>query len=467
VHRKVPVGPVRRKGGAPKVLAVSIWTSLEPTSTTVDPGTSVTIKLRLRNTTDLVEEYRVGVVGGPAVWAGVEPQTLRLYPGTSGTVDIAFQPPRSPDATAGGHPFAVEVTPTEQPGLKSVVEGHLTVTPFTEIQTELVPPSVRGRLRGKPKLAVDNYGNTTLTASLTGKDTGGRLGFELHPANVQIEPGRAAWVRGRIKPESVTWFGQRESHPYTVRVLRSGMEPLDVEGTYVQPAVMPRWLLVVGSLVLAMTLAFAVAWLTFQPTYSSRTRESAISPAGNPLPIAAAPSAEPHSETPTPKATAAPHPKQPSKKHSAPAPHPHAHAGSAAGGGSHGPTVRFTRSIVSYASGRCIDVPGSDGSDGTPLQIWDCIGSPGQRWSFMSDGTIRSLGFCLDVAWANSADGTQIQIARCNGNQAQHFVLSEAADLVNVGANKCVDVRDNQTANATRLQLWQCAGTANQKWYLV
>jgi hypothetical protein len=42
--------------------------------------------------------------------------------------------------------------------------------------------------------------------------------------------------------------------------------------------------------------------------------------------------------------------------------------------------------------------------------------------------------------------------------------LSAAGDLVNVSANRCVDVVDNNTANGAQLQLWDCAGTANQKW---
>lgn len=262
---------------------MGIWSSLDPASASVEPGGAESVTLRLRNTTDLVEEYRIAVAGEPAVWAGVEPRTLRLYPGTTGTAEITFRPPRSPDATAGGHPFAVEVVPTEQPGDKTVVEGHLTVAPFTEVRAELLPHTVRGRFGGKPRFAVDNLGNTRLTASLTGKDNGGQLGFELHPANVQVEPGRAAWVRGRIRPGGIAWFGQHESHPYKVNVLRSGMEPVEVEGVFVQHAVMPRWLLGVMTLLLVCTIAFTIAWFTFKPDVKSRARSGATVPAGAPL----------------------------------------------------------------------------------------------------------------------------------------------------------------------------------------
>ncbi|MFD7751907.1 RICIN domain-containing protein, partial [Streptomyces sp. NPDC059757] len=31
-------------------------------------------------------------------------------------------------------------------------------------------------------------------------------------------------------------------------------------------------------------------------------------------------------------------------------------------------------------------------------------------------------------------------------------------------ADKCMDATGNSSANGTRLQIWTCAGTANQKW---
>ena len=70
----------------------------------------------------------------------------------------------------------------------------------------------------------------------------------------------------------------------------------------------------------------------------------------------------------------------------------------------------------------------------------------------------------MDVAWGSRDDGAVIQLAKCSGNPAQQFVLSTAGDLVNPQADKCVDAKDNGTKDGTKLQLWTCAGTANQKW---
>ncbi|MFJ2478530.1 ricin-type beta-trefoil lectin domain protein [Streptomyces sp. NPDC087659] len=118
----------------------------------------------------------------------------------------------------------------------------------------------------------------------------------------------------------------------------------------------------------------------------------------------------------------------------------------------------------SHASGRCISVVGGVGKDGSPLQISDCNGSASQKWQFMSDGTIRSMGLCMDLARASTLNGTVVQLATCNGGWAQKFRLNSAHDLVNVQADKCVDVKDAKTANGTRLQLWSCNGKDHQKW---
>jgi Ricin-type beta-trefoil lectin domain len=130
-----------------------------------------------------------------------------------------------------------------------------------------------------------------------------------------------------------------------------------------------------------------------------------------------------------------------------------------------GPTLLQTRSIISFASSRCIDVTNGQSVSGSRLQIWDCSGANWQQWSFYSDGTIRSLGKCMAVAGNSTTDGARIVLATCDGSASQKFTLNGNYDLVNQVANKCVDVTNQQTANGTPLQLWDCSGTSNQKWH--
>ncbi|MFJ9673250.1 RICIN domain-containing protein [Streptomyces sp. MPA0124] len=252
---------------------MSLWTSLEPASATVDPGSSTRVRLRVRNTGDVVDEYRFEPVGDVAPWTTVEPPTLRLYPGTTGTVELTFAPPRTPDAAAGPNPYAVRITPTEHPDAVTVPEGNLTITAFTEVRAELVPPTVKGRFRGRPRLAVDNLGNTKVTASVAGSDTGDHLSYEVRPGNVQIEPGRAAFVETTLKPKQIIWFGSKEERPYKLAVRRSGVDPTEVEGTYVQRGFLPRWLATFLGVFVALALAFVMIWIAYKPQVRTSATE--------------------------------------------------------------------------------------------------------------------------------------------------------------------------------------------------
>ncbi|WP_406442037.1 hydrolase [Streptomyces sp. NBC_01613] len=255
---------------------MSLWTSLEPASATVDPGGSTRVQLRLRNTGDVVDEYRFEPVGPIAPWTTVEPQTLRLYPGTTGSVELTFAPPRTPDAAAGPNPYAVRITPTEHPEATTVPEGNLTITPFTEVRAELVPHTVKGRFRGRPRLAVDNLGNTRLTASVSGSDNGDQLSYDIHPSNVQIEPGRAAFVKTTLRPRRIIWFGPKEQRPYTLNVLRSGANPVAVEGTYLQRGFLPRWLATFFGVFMALAITFVMLWIAYKPPVNSGATEKSV-----------------------------------------------------------------------------------------------------------------------------------------------------------------------------------------------
>jgi hypothetical protein len=445
----------------------------------VDPGGSTTVRLRLRNTGDVVDEYRFEPVGDIAPWTTVEPQSLRLYPGTTGTVELTFAPPRTPDATAGPNPYAVRITPTEHPEATTVPEGNLTITPFTEVRAELVPPTVKGRFRGRPKLAIDNLGNTKLTAAVSGSDHGDQLSYDIHPSNVQIEPGRAAFVRTTLRPRQIIWFGSKQERPYALAVQRAGVEPRSVDGTYVQRGFLPGWLATFLGVAVVLAITFVTLWLAYQPKVTSAATEireagTRVLPSASPSAMAPAPSV---STEPLPSDTPQA-PEQEGEQPGDPGSDSDSDSGSGSGSGSGSDKEPDTKAppkqpaakgflIIGKGSDRCIDVTdaqGGEGKDGTPLQLWDCAGSANQKWDFRGDGTVRSLGLCMDVAWGSRDDGAVIQLARCSGNPAQQFVLSTEGDLVNPQADKCVDAKDNGTGSGTRLQLWTCSGTPNQKW---
>ncbi|WP_284581396.1 peptidoglycan-binding domain-containing protein [Streptomyces sp. 2P-4] len=263
---------------------MTMWTTLDPVAVAVDPGSRATARLRVRNTGDTVEEYRLSIVGDPAGWSRIEPDTLRLYPGSEGSAEISFAPPRTPGAPAGPAAYGVRVEPRENPAVRDVLEGRVTVAPFTEVRAELVPPRTAARFRGRAAVAVDNLGNTPLTASVGARDESGRLSFGVRPGSVQVAPGRAAFVELEATPQATRWTGAPETHRMTVSVRRSGdAAALELSGEFEQRPVLPAWLVAVGGLLAAAAVAFAVLWLGFSPKVASAAGEKKAE-AGAPLP---------------------------------------------------------------------------------------------------------------------------------------------------------------------------------------
>src|SRR5688572_12010054 len=135
---------------------MSTTASLDSSSVRLDPGDQVVIPLQIRNNGEIVEGYKIEVVGAPAAWATVEPETVSLYPGSSTTATVSFHPPRSAQVPAGEQQFGVVVTPAEHPDEAVVPEGVIEVLPFLETTAELMPHTSQGSRHGRHQVAVDN-----------------------------------------------------------------------------------------------------------------------------------------------------------------------------------------------------------------------------------------------------------------------------------------------------------------------
>ena len=253
---------------------------------------------------------------------------------------------------------------------------------------------------------------------------------------------------------------------------RGGFVGAFVRGARRGPHVSPIGKLGVGALIVVLT-AGGVAGLGL--LLRGTDKQSALVPtsgaagAGSSLPaVSLSPSAQTRRVTNRPSQAPLPAPAQVVTVHAGqpePAPATRARVTTTKPKTSATQVSAVTALIVSYSSGRCVDVVGGRAASGTPLQIWDCTGATWQRWTF-TGGTVRSLGLCLTTAGASMANGTAVQVATCNGSTAQKWTVNGSSDLVNTVTGRCVDIRDAGTANGTRLQLWTCSGGSNQKWHL-
>ncbi|MFF1418050.1 hypothetical protein [Streptomyces sp. NPDC058280] len=263
---------------------MSVTASLDASTVTAEPGGETDVPLQILNSGSTVEEYRFEVVGACAAWAAVEPATLSLYPGASGTVTLRLSPPRDPSVPAGETPFGIRVVPTSDQSATVVPEGRVTVAPFTEVTSELVPRSSNGVRRGTHQLAVDNRGNAPVTVRLSGSTGTERARVDFVAPELVIPPGHADFGKVRVRPAKRLWRGTPVTHPFQVfvaPVVTEGQEPYEpvvLDGSYEQQAILPSWL--PRALILAAVVLIALVGLWYallRPAVKSAARE-AITP---------------------------------------------------------------------------------------------------------------------------------------------------------------------------------------------
>ena len=94
------------------------------------------------------------------------------------------------------------------------------------------------------------------------------------------------------------------------------------------------------------------------------------------------------------------------------------------------------------------------------------VGSDESAAALSAGSPIKSglTGKCLDDQGDQTADGTKIELWDCNGTGAQSWTYRNA-NLVGPGG-KCLDVRYDAQSNGTIVWLYTCNGTAAQKWTL-
>ncbi len=234
------------------------------------PGAVATCTVTVKNTGTVVDQFTIDILGDPAAWTAAEPGTLSLFPGAEGTTTVFFRPPRAPETPTGELPFGVRARSQEDPAGSAVEEGVLVVGAYQDAFAELVPRTSRGSRGATHELAVDNRGNSRLNADVTAGDQDQLLRFDVDPPGLVVEPGTAGFAKVRVKPRSRFWRGQPKTRAFKVAVQGEGGPPILLDGSLLQEALLPRWLIPALLGLLAALILLAVLWLTvLQPAIKS------------------------------------------------------------------------------------------------------------------------------------------------------------------------------------------------------
>jgi len=128
--------------------------------------------------------------------------------------------------------------------------------------------------------------------------------------------------------------------------------------------------------------------------------------------------------------------------------------------------VKTGRLALAENESLCADLPYSNTTYGTDLQLYSCNGTSAQRYSFATRGSgasvVHLMGGCMDVESSGTANGTPIQYWGCNGTSAQRWRLQSNGTLVNPSSGKCLAV--SSVASGAKTVLSTCAAVSTQRW---
>ena len=228
----------------------------------VEPGSTTSVVMTVKNDGDIVEAYTFAVVGGAANWTTFAPEQVSIFPGKSEKVSVTFTPPRVSTTAAGDVAFGIRVIPAERADNATVPEGVLTVLPFYDTTAELLPRMSHGRRSVRPQIAIDNRGNTSLRVALEGKDPSDQVSLTPSVPELAIEPGAAAFATVRIRARKSIVRGQNTPHPFLLTVTPEGQRVIPLDGTFLQVPVLPGWAVKALIAALAVLVALAILWFT-------------------------------------------------------------------------------------------------------------------------------------------------------------------------------------------------------------
>jgi hypothetical protein len=239
---------------------MSVLATIEPAELAVDPGAEASLVVRVRNRGSIVDRFDISVVGPTAGWAFVDQPSLRLFPDKEGEARVSFRPPRAPNPAADVYTFGVSVRAASDVNASTVEEGRITVAPFVQLTTDIVPQTSRGSRAGSHDVTVHNIGNAVAEIAVKASDPDRLLDFEVSPARAGLRPDATATIRARVKPKQTFLFGAAKRLPFTVQVDEPTAGSYQVPASLEQRAIIPSWVKPAAGLAVA-----AIAALAFLP----------------------------------------------------------------------------------------------------------------------------------------------------------------------------------------------------------
>jgi hypothetical protein len=111
---------------------------------------------------------------------------------------------------------------------------------------------------------------------------------------------------------------------------------------------------------------------------------------------------------------------------------------------------------------KCLDLAGGSTDNGTPIDIWDCLGNTNQKWVYGQDLAIRyqaNTSKCIDLPGSSTTNGNKLWLWDCNGGNQQQWNGGGVYQFESgLDSTKCMDLGGGDTTNGNKLEIWDCTG---------
>ncbi len=218
----------------------------------VAPGDPIALEVEVFNASEVIDGFRLSLIGMGGQPFTATPRVLSLFPDTSGVMTTAFVLPAG--FPAGRHTMGVKVASTTDLAETRVEEVELEVAPVRDVRLSLQPQAVVGKGKGEYEVVVENAGNVNVDAPLRASDVERLLKFTFLPTSLVVGPGERKVAKAQAKGRR-PFFGSPVPRSFTVTAADPAGPTLEAAGTFVQKPVLPR-----GILTLLSVLAGIALW---------------------------------------------------------------------------------------------------------------------------------------------------------------------------------------------------------------
>ena len=226
-------------GTKTEALSGGVTVAIAPAMIAVKPGEEASCEVRVRNKSNVVDQYEIQVVGEPSRWTIVEPTTLSLFPDAEGVARVRFRPARSSGVASGSKQFSIAVQSKASPNIAAFQDGSIDVALYQEASLSIVPRTSRGGESVSHRVTIENHGNAPLRATLEASDVDELLNFQFEPLALAVAAGQSAYAQLTVTPRSRFYDGPPQPHPFKVELHADALAPVAADATMLQEPV-PR-----------------------------------------------------------------------------------------------------------------------------------------------------------------------------------------------------------------------------------